>query len=133
MSAADQFMTALCLWREARGEGNAGMVAVGCVIRNRTLRHSSSYYAEVIKPWQFSSITASGDSQLSKYPLVGDASMLLAVQITDSLMGISGAQPDVTGGATLYYDDSISFPSSWNPNRVQATVKIGRLNFFKEL
>ena len=131
MNPADLFMLALCLWREARGVGNSGMVAVGCVIKNRVSRNKSSYYAEVVKPWQFSSITAKGDPQLGYYPPVQDQSWQLAQKIATNIL--SGTVSDTTEGATLYYDDSIPFPAGWDIHKVEDTVKIGRLNFFKEL
>ena len=81
MDFADQFMSALCLWREARGEGTDGMTAIMCVLRNRVARHNSSYYAEVIKPWQFSSITAKGDPQLGLYPQPTDSQWQLAINL----------------------------------------------------
>src|SRR5271163_654566 len=104
MNSADQFMLALCLWREARGVGNSGMVAVACVLRNRVARNKSSYYAEVVKPWQFSSITAKNDPQLGLYPSSSDSSYQLAQKIVASLSDSS--LEDTTEGATLYYDDS---------------------------
>src|SRR5271154_5573214 len=131
MTSADQFMLALCLWREARGVGNSGMVAVACVLRNRVARNKSSYYAEVVKPWQFSSITAKNDPQLGLYPSSVDSSYQLAQKIVASIS--MGALEDTTEGATLYYDDSIPFPAGWDIHKVEDTVKIGRLNFFKEL
>lgn len=131
MTHADYFMTALCLWREARGEGNSGMTAVGCVIRNRVTRDNKSYYAEVVKPWQFSSITAKGDPQLVLFPDALDGSWQQAVLVAGNIIG--DVVSDITGGATLYFDDSIPFPRSWNPAAVQATVKLGRLNFYKEI
>lgn len=131
MNAADQFMTALCLWREARGEKIDGITAVACVLRNRVNKHNSSYYAEVIKKWQFSSITAPGDPQLVIYPQSSDSDMMLCMNL--AVMVAEGNIVDPTGGATLYYDDSIKFPSSWDKSKVEPTVKIGRLNFFKEI
>lgn len=133
MTSADQFMSALCLWREARGEGTNGMTAIMCVLRNRVARHNSSYYAEVIKKWQFSSITAIGDPQLGLYPQSTDPQWQLATNLVGMIGPEDSRVADVTGGATLYYDDSIAFPASWNRAVVQSTVKIGRLNFFKEL
>jgi len=131
MTSADQFMVALCLWREARGVGNSGMVAVACVLRNRVARNKSSYYAEVVKPWQFSSITAKNDPQLGLYPSSADSSYQLAQKIVASISQDTLA--DTTEGSTLYYDDSIPFPAGWDIHKVEDTVKIGRLNFFKEL
>lgn len=131
MTAADYFMTALCLYREARGEGNVGMTAVACVVRNRVEKHNSTPYAEVVKKWQFSSITASGDPQLILYPLEVDMIWHTAQLLSQNVL--DGSTADITGGATLYYDDSISFPASWNKDHTETTVKLGRLNFFKEI
>src|SRR5271163_3202843 len=121
MTSADQFMVALCLWREARGVGNSGMVAVACVIRNRALKHDTSYYAQVVSPLQFSSITAKGDPQLNNYPAGADTSWQLATKIVASLA--DGSLADTTEGATLYYDDSIPFPKGWDIHKVEDTVK----------
>ena len=130
ITPADLFMLALCMYREDRSGGQTGMTAVGCVVRNRVTKHRSTYYAEVVKPWQFSSITAKGDPQLSLYPLESDPNwaiaQLLALQITN------GTILDVTDGATLYYANSIPFPASWNRAVLTPTVTIGNQFYFKE-
>jgi spore germination cell wall hydrolase CwlJ-like protein len=130
MTAADEFMTALCLWREARGEGESGMTAVACVIRNRAAKHKTSPYVEIVRPWAFSSITAHGDPQLSTWPKDGDSTWIAAQKIAARVLNES--TPDITRGSTLYFDSSISFPKTWNRAAVEPTVKIGRLNFYRE-
>jgi len=129
-TASDYAMTALCLWREARGEGHAAMVSVACVLRNRVQRRGTSFYAEVVRPWQFSSISAKGDPQLTNYPAPADPFWQMAQDVARAV--IDGQAQDATQGSTLYYDDSISFPATWNRAKVIPTVKIGRLNFFRE-
>lgn len=146
MSHADYFMMALCLWREARGEGRPGQVAVGCVVRNRTLRNHSTFYEEVVKPWQFSSITAKGDPQLSLYPLPMDAQWQQCSTLAQSI--VNGEVQDVTGGATLYWNpkaidpgktfvtlagQTVRFPKTWDADKVQETVQIGAHIFLREL
>lgn len=128
---SDLFMLALCMYREARGDGVTGMTAVGCVVRNRVNRDGTTYYAEVVKPWQFSSITATGDPQLNKYPAEADTSWMVAQKLAMQIT--SGDIVDTTRGATLYYADSIPFPKSWNPAAVQATVTVGNQFFFREI
>jgi spore germination cell wall hydrolase CwlJ-like protein len=122
-------LVALCIWREARGEGPDGMHAVANVIMNRAVRHHMTPTQVVMTPLAFSSMTAHGDPQLSVYPVKSNPSYVIASKLAGSLL----TTPDITKGATLYYDDSISFPHSWNREAVVATVKIGRLNFFREL
>jgi N-acetylmuramoyl-L-alanine amidase len=131
MEAIDTTLLALCMWREARGEGRAGMEAVGCALRNRVNRDKSSYYAEATKRLQFSSITAPGDPELGLWPSVSDAQWQIALVLAGD-MG-SNVIEDVTQGATLYYADSIPFPRTWDRSKVRETVKIGRHIFFVEL
>jgi N-acetylmuramoyl-L-alanine amidase len=128
---SDLFMLAICMWREARGDGRDGMVAVGCVVRNRVTRHGTTYYAEVVKPWQFSSISAHGDPQLGLYPLEADPSWQTAQLLATDIA--NGNIQDSTQGATLYYANSIPFPKSWNKAVIQATVTIGNQFFFREV
>lgn len=107
------------------------MLAVACVIRNRVQKHNSTYYAQVVKPLAFSSITAHNDPQLTTFPKDSDASWIQAQLIAGNVM--DGGVNDITNGATLYYDDSISFPKGWNKDAVVPVGKIGRLNLFREI
>lgn len=146
LSHADYAMTALCLWREARGQGQAGMTAVACVLRNRVHKDNSTYFAEVTKAWQFSSITAKGDPQLGLYPLVADPNWITAQLVAGNV--IDGDVQDITNGATLYWNPDgitstatytlpngsvVKFPQSWNPAAVRWVATIGAHIFLKEV
>jgi N-acetylmuramoyl-L-alanine amidase len=131
MNHADYALVALTLWREARGEGTTGMTAVACVIRNRVHKHNSTPFAQCVKKWAFSSITDPKDQQLTLYPVDTDPQWQQAQLIAGNVL--DGQTQDITSGATLYYDGSISFPSSWNLAAVKAVGKIGRLNLFREV
>jgi len=128
---ADFFMLALCLWREARSEGETGIRAVGCVIRNRSLRTGNSVYKVVTAYRQFSSITAPEDHQLASYPAQTDSQWQLCQKVASDILS-AGSQPDLTGGATMYYSDIIPPPRSWNFAKLTQTVKIGHHIFFRE-
>ncbi len=104
------------------------MVAVGCVVRNRVNAHSSSYYAEVVKPWQFSSITVKNDPEVNLYPSVVDAQWLAAQKIAVEIM--DGILADTTNGAQFYYATTIPLPQ-WAENMTM-TCQIGRQRFYKE-
>lgn len=145
MTPVDYGILALCLWREARGEGYAGQVAVACVVRNRVLKNSTSYFGEITKKWAFSSITATGDPQLGLYPNVFDTQWQQCQQIAQSVA--DGDITDTTGGATLYWNplgiksnvtfetlsgQTVDFPQSWNPEVVSETVQIGSHIFLRE-
>lgn len=127
----DQLALSLCIWREARGEGQQGMLAVACVVRNRVHKHNSGYALEVYRKWQFSSITASGDPQLHLFPTISDPTWAQAQKIAADV--ISGQAEDITNGSTLYYDDSIPFPKNWNRSKCKFACTIGRLHFYIEL
>lgn len=123
----DEFMLALCLWREARGEPQEGIVAVACVIRNRVALYHSSYYQEIVKPWQFSSITANGDPQLKRWPAVDDPAWEECQSIAHK--AISTPMADITQGAVNYYADTIA-PPHW-VNDMTFTIQIGHHRFYK--
>ncbi len=148
MNHSDYSMTALALWREARGDGNTGMTAVCCVIRNRVKKHSSTPYEQVVKPWAFSSITAKGDPELTLYPAESDPQWVQAQLITENVL--DGLTADITGGSTLYIapagmDPSMTipytlpdgtktvFPKRWNQAAVKYSCTVGKQIFFIEL
>lgn len=124
----------LCIWREARGESMDAKHAVGWVIRNRAMRPGKQWYGNsyaecILKPYQFSSFNAN-DPNAVKFPLPDDPSyapcLLAAKHVYD------GTLADNTGGSDYYFDDSMAAnPPKWAAT-LTPTVKIGRLNFFKE-
>src|SRR5690242_15490008 len=56
LTATDRNTWALCLWREARGEGYAGMRAVAWVIFNRSTRWSKTIREVIMGRNQFTSM-----------------------------------------------------------------------------
>lgn len=124
----DQFVMALTAWRENRGGGQIGMQSVINVVMNRAKARLTSPYAECIRPWQFSSVTAKGDPQLAVWPAISDS----AWQMADELVAkaISGNLPDITDGATSYYALSMTDPPSW-AGAMTPTVEIAGQKFFR--
>lgn len=147
MLSPEQFgVLPLTLWREARGEGHAGMAAVCAVIMNRVAKHGSTPEQECLKPLQFSSMTAPGDPERNVYPSAADPSWVDAQEIASNAEAKLLVDP--TDGATLYYaprsieqvclytlpsGQKIAFPPHWNPHVVQYTVTIGHHVFFREV
>ena len=123
-----KWCAALTMWREARGEGQDGMRAVGHVIDNRAKLHGLSWAQVVYQRLQFSSMTAPGDPQLTTVPIVPDPQFNDAYAIADAIM--AGNDEDNTDGAISYYATSIPAPY-WAASMVQ-TVQIGKQIFFKE-
>ena len=120
---------ALVIWREARGEGAEGMRAVAHVIRNRVLADgiADDWDSVIERKWQFSSMTAPGDSQLVEWPRKPDASFDLAMDIAHKVC--EGWDSDLTGGATHYANLSLCDPA-W-AHTLQQTAKIGNHTFFR--
>lgn len=123
----DKVSMALCMWREARGEGVDGMRAVGHVINNRAIALKKSWAQIVYAKLQFSSMTYPEDPQLTNIPVVPDEQFAQACTIADAIA--AGTDEDLTQGAQYYFADSIAMPN-W-AKQMTETSKIGRQTFFK--
>lgn len=123
----DQFMTALCAWREARGCSDPAIQGVVHVVMNRVrdTRWPDTAAGVVLQPRQFSSFNA-GDPNASRFPNPKDKSDWLAWQRVLAIVESPGADP--TGGATGYE----SCPDDQEPSWAQDVVaRIGPFEFYK--
>lgn len=128
MSFGDQFVLALCAWRENRHGQEPGMQSVMNVIVNRVAKNSSSVYAEAVKFEQFSSITAPSDPQLAIWPSENDPQWLLAQAL--STKALSNVLPDITGGALSYVAVSLEPKPRWCSLMTETATIAGQV-FFK--
>lgn len=139
-----EWLLALCLWREARGEGDVGMRAVAHVIRNRVFRGKQDWIQIITAPNQFTSInppnTKEGypkDRQTESWPAGTDLLWFRAQDIAHQVY--SGQESDITGGA-LYYanlehiDQGGDFERRilGHPEKYPRTALIGAHTFFGE-
>jgi N-acetylmuramoyl-L-alanine amidase len=146
MAMSDQDITALCIWKEARGEGPVGMQAVANVIANRVKRTGKTFTQIVLAPWQFTSMSVPNDPEFSIHPKPGD--LVYAQASTLAQEAIAGTLRDVTQGATLYYAPRsikttavytlplgtiVPFPQHWNAHAVANPIVIGRQIFWNEV
>lgn len=123
-------LLALVSWREARGEGELGMRAVACSIRNRVERPSwwgTSYATVISKKYQYSSMAAPGDPQLIRYPDMNDSAFAEALQIADMIIAEEPVANPVSG-ADSFYDVSIPPPSWATPDCFVG--QIGSIRFY---
>lgn len=130
------FMLALVMWREASGEGDEGMRAVGWVVRNRVKAGWGDWLGVITSPNQFSSISVIGDPGTVRWPKESDAAWQAARGLSDAITGDSDAGGDPTGGATFYWNAQIA-TSGWFKRAVGdgtliETVQIGRHTFYRE-
>jgi len=120
-------LTALCLWREARGEPREAKRGVLWVIRNRAQDHAHRWPLSpvqvILQSAQFSSFS-SGDPNAVKFPKPDDPSWLECCSVVDD----PGEDP--TGGANHYH--SLAGPHSvWWAQGEQPSAHVGRLWFFQ--
>lgn len=105
------FLLALCIWREARGESLEGMRNIAHVIRNRAEDESTSWpddvIAVILQPKQFSSFN-NGDPNSTKFPFPEDISWQNAILATKPTSGTYEAY-----GANHYYAASMKTPPEW--------------------
>lgn len=127
----DQFILALTIWREARGESTEGRRAVLHVILNRARSKwggAQSIPEVCLARLQFSSMTAVGDPMTVQFPLIKDTANWHAwADIAAIVSNDPGSDP--TGGANHYYAVSMAAPNWADPSKF--TVQIGNHKFYK--
>jgi spore germination cell wall hydrolase CwlJ-like protein len=126
------------VWGEARGESDAGKIGVASVIRNRVRSPGfPKTYADVClqkepgnsSVYEFSAWDVSGPNRAKMLSVTSaDPVFVRCLQIAAGVMG--GSIADNTGGATFYHDTSIGSGGFFS--RLEKTVQIGRLIFFRE-
>lgn len=133
----EQWLAALCIWREARGASIQAMHAIWWVIQNRAndpaKRWPRTIAGVILQPAQFSSFSR-GDNNSVKFPAPPidgaapspDWSAFLNCQIAVST-DLGG---DPTGGATNYESEPIEARPAWaDPDKLTATI--GPFRFYK--
>lgn len=131
MTPEEEALCALCIWREARGEGPLGMQAVAWVIWNRHIKWGKTVYDVIMGPNQFTSMTVEKNPPS---PPPGDPQYNQAFQIVSGIQ--SGAVNDPTNGSCYYYNPTTA-DSPWfvnhivnDPENHPLMAKIGRQEFF---
>jgi spore germination cell wall hydrolase CwlJ-like protein len=121
---------ALCIYREARGEGILGKRGVAHVIENRTRTSGfggSTLTAVILHPYAFSSFNPS-DPNAGVWPGDTDDAWTDCLHVTSSIIG--GSDEDLTNGALFYFSPPLlAPPHAWGP--VEITLQVGRLTFCK--
>lgn len=117
------------IWGEARGEGEKGMRAVGCVIRNRVRGEGfpDTYKDVCLQPKQFSAWNEGNPNRDKMLRFKKDyVNFATAYKIASEI--ISGCE-DITNGADHYYAEYIDLPS-WAQD-MELTEKFGVHKFYK--
>ncbi|MHC8493632.1 cell wall hydrolase [Thalassospira sp. SM2505] len=101
------------IWGEARGEGERGMQAVANVIMNRAKKGGwwgNSPVEVCLKPAQFSAWNRNDPNfDLARKVTTQDPQFRIALTIAGK--AVAGTLPDITGGATHYFNPNVVLPS----------------------
>lgn len=120
------------MWMEARGQGLAGLEAVGFVLYNRLCRTKSATLAWIcLEPLQFSSWNTSDPNRgMMARCRWDDPNLIVSRGLLSDIFLFK--RKDTTGGATLYCNLDVVIPS-WDFSKLQQTVKIRDHTFYREL
>ena len=134
---SDQDILARTIYGEARGEGQAGMVAVANTILNRHAlwdKHPHFGHGTIesvcLAPWQFSCWNEN-DPNLPKLKAVTFSDGVFAQCLQIASDAINGLIDDNTNAATYYYVKGSPEPA-W-ANGKDACAVVGRHLFFKDI
>lgn len=129
---------ALCSWKEARGEGEIGMRAVLCVLKNRVEFHGfpNDLHSIIFGKNQFTSMSVVSDPEFNLQPVEGDEYYASALKDAQEIFGESVTLVDITNGAH-YYANVHNVTSGWfydtimlNSSQHPITAQIGHHTFF---
>ncbi len=136
----DRKAVALTIFGEARGEGVTGMMAVGCVIRNRAKHRRVTWWGKgwrgvCLHPFQFS-VWNEGDPNRGLLLAIADGqpvpngpmSVALATAMSVAVDLIDGKLPDVTKGADHYH--TLDVRPAWKDDK-KVVARIGAHIFYR--
>lgn len=133
MTLFDLLYAARTVWGEARGETQAGKVAVAWVIRNRF--ESEKWFAgatikdTVLKPYQFSCWNENDPNRVEVLNVEFDNKDLQ--KCLYAVLGVfTNLEPDPTYGSTHYHADGVS--PDWADGKVPV-CSIGGHRFFNDI
>lgn len=110
--ANDLRSMALCVWKEARGDGSPGMRAVAHVIYNRVGMpgFARNLHDTIYGKNQFTSMSVPTDPEFNLIPPPYDSQFAYALTMCANVL--HGDDPDLTNGAH-YYENALQATSGW--------------------
>jgi N-acetylmuramoyl-L-alanine amidase len=110
--ATDISSMALCIWKEARGQGLIGMRAVAHVIANRVGApgFARTLHDVIYGKNQFTSMSVPSDSEFNLVAPAGNGEFAYCMQLCPTVL--SGGDQDPTDGAH-YYENPKTATSGW--------------------
>lgn len=137
----DMYSAALCAWKEARGEGSDGMLAVLCVLKNRVgvPGFARNLHDIIYGKNQFTSMSVPTDPEFNLQPEVDDESFTNASTLSNRVFSgdLETAVKDITNGAHYYANLHVIGTDNWfyrnivlNSISHPITAQIGKHTFF---
>jgi spore germination cell wall hydrolase CwlJ-like protein len=101
-------LLSMCIWGEARGNGNLAQQAVGFVVRNRVRsrreQFGSGWREVLLKPYQFSAFNQEGGSREEMFkPLEHDSEQIWRSCFGGALIAYESLYDDPSRTALFYY------------------------------
>lgn len=137
-----EWLSALTLWREARGQSIAVKTAIWHVIQNRSLdsqrRWPRTISGVIQQHMQFSSMTAKGDANLVAWPVEPipgkDGSLDWEAFLDCQTVVESPLNADPTTGATMYESEPVDKRPTWtHADKSLLTLDLGNTRFYRLL
>ena len=110
LSAEDRDTLIRTLYGEARGEPEAGQVAVVHVVRNRVIARGTNAQTECMRPYQFSCWLAADPNSKKLRDLRPDSADYRRLA---AVVDRAWQAPDTVQGARHYYAASMATPPAW--------------------
>ena len=132
----DIHSAALCVWKEARGEGIEGMLAVLNVIHNRIGKpgFAQNLHDVIFGKNQFTSMSVPSDPEFNLEPCVGDELYSDALRMAENTFNSINSVIDPTNGALYYANLHVISKDGWFYRNIvlkhPVTAQIGKHTFF---
>lgn len=134
-SAWEMCLLALCAWREARNQGQDGMLAVCWSIRNRVFKAGKTWWGDdweevILHKWQYSSFNPD-DPNAKLLPSDPSVDSTWSNALAAAERAYLGWGIDPTRGATHYYNPKIVVAPPWvGSSTTIFKVQIGDHRFY---
>ena len=127
----DERIVALTLLGEARGEGEKGMYAVGCVIQQRAIERKKRPATVCLQPKQFSCWNGVGIREAEKkWFKLGDKNTLYARELARKIVAKKDLERKVVGFANHFHAKSMKRKPYWAKDE-NSTATVGNHVFYR--
>ena len=134
MKPYEKILMALDIWREASNQNAQAWNGIMHVILNRVANSrwwGHDIVSVITHRWQFSGMTATGDSNLTRWPQVNDPQFLAILNMIENFDLMESGVQDQTLGAVFYFSPPLTEPPTvWG--KVKFTRKFGDISFYAE-